>query len=59
MLSAYTPNLSGEETCFCPKCYSRAVSSAPAYKPEDGGEPMPAGLGFNEAAFDAIFKEGK
>lgn len=28
--SAHTPNISGEETVFCPKCESRGCSSAPA-----------------------------
>lgn len=59
VLAEATANLSGEATSFCPKCNSRAVSSAPAYRPEDGGEPMPSGLGFNEAAFAAIFGRGK
>jgi len=60
VLAAATANISGEETTYCPRCFSRAVTSAPAYKPEDECEPIPSGIGFNEAAFNAIFrKEGK
>jgi hypothetical protein len=58
VLAAATANISGEETCFCPRCHSRGVTSAPAYRPEDEVEPIPSGIGFNEAAFDAIFGKG-
>jgi len=41
VLAAATANISGEETTFCPRCWSRAVVSEPAYRPEDELDPIP------------------
>lgn len=30
--SAATPNISGEETRYCPRCYSRSTAASPAYE---------------------------
>jgi hypothetical protein len=62
VLADATSNISGEETTFCPRCYSRGVCSNAAYRPEDECDPIPTSIGFDEdvyAAFARIFKEGK